>query len=85
MYKLWLTIAIISNIQIQKVPTQFHFKNIRDTNTNAGYRKNIFFETANINLFLANVPILKPLKIPENQRFSGVFRRYKVGTWLNIG
>ena len=30
--------------------------------------------------FLANVPILYPLKTPENQRFSSVFRRYKIGT-----
>ena len=30
-----------------------------------------------INPFLANVPILYPLKTPENQRFSGVFRGYK--------
>ena len=29
--------------------------------------------------FLANVPILCPLKTPENQRFSGVFRGYKMG------
>ena len=33
-----------------------------------------------INPFLANVPILYPLKTPENQRFSGVFRAYKMGT-----
>ena len=26
-----------------------------------------------INLFLANVPILYPVKTPENQSFSGVF------------
>ena len=33
-----------------------------------------------INRFLADVPILYPLKTPENQRFSGVFRGYKMGT-----
>ena len=33
-----------------------------------------------INPFLANVPILYPLKTPENLWFSGVFRRYKMGT-----
>ena len=33
-----------------------------------------------LNPFLANVPILYPLKTPENQRFFGVFRRYKMGT-----
>ena len=32
------------------------------------------------NPFLANVPILYPLKTPENQRFSGVFRGYKMKT-----
>ena len=31
------------------------------------------------NPFLANVPILYPLKTPENQRFSGVFREHKMG------
>ena len=40
------------------------------------------------NSFLANVPILyPPLKTPENQTFSGVFRGYEVGilakNWLN--
>ena len=33
-----------------------------------------------INPFPANVPILYPLKTPENHKFSGVFRRYKMGT-----
>ena len=30
--------------------------------------------------FLANIPILHPMKTPENQRFSGVFTGYKMGT-----
>ena len=30
--------------------------------------------------FLSNVPILNPLKTPKNQKFSGVFRGYKMGT-----
>ena len=34
-----------------------------------------------VNPFLANVLILYPLKTPENIRFSGVFRGYKVGTY----
>ena len=38
-----------------------------------------------LNPFLANVPILYPLKTPENQRFSGVFRWYKMGTLVRIG
>ena len=38
--------------------------------------KNIIEEL--INPFLANVPILYALKTPENQRFSGVFRGYKM-------
>ena len=38
-----------------------------------------------INPFLANVPILYPLKAPENQRFSGVFRGYKIGTLARNG
>ena len=33
-----------------------------------------------INPLPANVPILHPLKTPENQRFSGVFKGYKAGT-----
>ena len=32
------------------------------------------------NKFLANVPILWPLKSPENQRFSGIFRGHEMGT-----
>ena len=35
--------------------------------------------------FLANVPILYPLKTPENPRFSGVFRAYKMGTLARNG
>ena len=31
------------------------------------------------NKYLASIPILDPLKTPENQRFSGVFRRYETG------
>ena len=27
-----------------------------------------------------NVPILKPLKVPENQKFPGVFSEYKMRT-----
>ena len=33
-----------------------------------------------INSFLTNLPILNPLKIPENQRFPDVFKEYKMGT-----
>ena len=38
-----------------------------------------------LNQFLANVPILCPLKTPENLWFSGVFRGYKKGTLANNG
>ena len=38
-----------------------------------------------INLFLVNVPILYPLKTPENLRFSGVFRKYKMETSTRNG
>ena len=34
-----------------------------------------------LNPFLANVFILYLLKAPEKQRFSCVFRRYKIRTW----
>ena len=39
----------------------------------------------NINLFLANVPILHPLKTPENLWFFGVFKGYKIGTLVRNG
>ena len=33
-----------------------------------------------LNPFLGNVPIVDLLEISENQRFSGFFRGYKMGT-----
>ena len=33
-----------------------------------------------INRFLANVPLLYPLKVSENLCFSDVFREYRYGT-----
>ena len=38
-----------------------------------------------VNPILANVPILYPLKTPENQRFPGIFRGYKMGTLARYG
>ena len=38
-----------------------------------------------INLFLINVSILYPLKTAKNQRFSGTFRGYKLGTLARNG
>lgn len=42
----------------------------------------------NFNSFLANIPILQPLKISENLWSSGIFRGYKIRTlaknWLRI-
>ena len=35
--------------------------------------------------FLANVPILHPLRTPENLCFSGIFRGYKREHWPEIG
>ena len=43
------------------------------------------FERVVFNPFLANVPILYPLKTPENQKFSGVFMGYKMGTLAKNG
>ena len=37
------------------------------------------------NPFLANAPILHPLKTLKNQRFSGVFRGYNMGTTAKNG
>ena len=39
---------------------------------------------SSFNLFLVNVPILYPLKTPENQKFSGVVRSYEMGTLARI-
>ena len=33
-----------------------------------------------VNPFVANISILYPLKIPEHERFSGVFKRFKMRT-----
>ena len=38
----------------------------------------------NRNSSLANVTILYPMKIPYNQRFSGVFREYEMGAPARI-
>ena len=38
-----------------------------------------------INPSQANVPILYPLKTPENLCFSGIFRGYKMGTLTRNG
>ena len=43
------------------------------------------FERVVFNPFLANVPILYPLKTPENFWFSGIFRGYKIGTLARNG
>ena len=37
------------------------------------------------NLFLANVPVLYPLKTPETFCFSGVFMGYELRNWLDMG
>ena len=42
-------------------------------------------EKFQINPILANVPILYPLKRPENLWFSSVFREYKMGTLARNG
>ena len=49
--------------------------------------KTAFFSTVilRINPSLTNVPILYPLKKPENQRFSCVFRGNKIGTLTRNG
>ena len=40
----------------------------------------LYIAMISVNSFLANVPILYPRKTPENQRFSVVFRGYKMRT-----
>ena len=39
----------------------------------------IFTFVLTLNLLMAKVLILYPLKISKNQTFSGVFRRYEMG------
>ena len=39
----------------------------------------IFTFVLTLNLLMAKVLILYPLKISKNQKFSGVFRRYEMG------
>ena len=38
----------------------------------------IYYVNKRTNPFLLNVPILYPLKTPENQTFSGIFRGYEI-------
>ena len=38
-----------------------------------------------VNLFLADVPFLYPLKIPQNLWFSSVFRGYEMGALTRNG
>ena len=51
---------------------------------NSPYADNLKFICKD-NPFLANVPILYPLKTPENLWFSSVFRGYKMGTLARNG
>ena len=54
-------------------------------------KKEIFQEGPHLGIinlikpFLATVPILYPLKIPEAFSFPGVFRGYKMGTLARNG
>ena len=45
----------------------------------------IFYIQQMFNPFLANVPFLYPLKTQENQKFSCVFRGYKMGILARNG
>ena len=45
----------------------------------------IGYELVHIDPFLASVGILNPLKIPGNQKASGVFRGYKMRTMARNG
>ena len=47
--------------------------------------REIHSSLSSLNPFLINAPILYPLKTPENQRFSDVFRGYKIGTLARNG
>ena len=46
---------------------------------------NIGWELVCINPFLANMPILYPLKTPPQQNYSSVFKSYKMGTMARNG
>ena len=61
----------------------YHLSSFRQCTTRA--KTKILLIMVNINPFPANVPILHPLKTPENHRFSSVFRGYKTGTLAGNG
>ena len=60
----------------------FHVFQIVQMVRNRAKDQNCFI---NLNPFLANVPILYPLKISESQKLSGVFMAYKIGTLSRNG
>ena len=47
--------------------------------------KNVMKASRDVNAFLATVLVLHPMNTPENQRFSDVFRCYKMGTLTRHG
>ena len=50
-----------------------------------GFSNYLIKDQCSLNPFLHNVPILYPLKTPENLWFSGVFRGYELGTLARNG
>ena len=90
------TLAFLSSRSLHD--QQSHDKNLNVLRTKRALqmKQNAFFIEANktnffgmrasvFNPFLANFPILYPLKTPENLCFSGVFRGYKMGTLAGDG
>ena len=85
----WNIFSFIStNPQFSFPPSKFGKFKTLPTLTSSDQILTALFSGSSINLFLANVPILYPLQIAENRwlfwcfqgRFSGIFRRYKMGT-----
>ena len=74
-----LQYCVILKLELETFLNYFKNRNLR----NQKVRK--FKKSGQTNPFLANVPILYPLKTPEKQRFSNVFKRYKLGTLARYG
>ena len=71
-----------TNIRLKLCLLYTHFKNYRIKTIN---RKEFQNRLIVFNTFLAYVPILYTLKTRENQRFSRVFRGYKMGKLARNG
>ena len=81
-YHIVIHFSIISNFYVSLYPAYYYLDIFK-----LGYilSHSIGQELVYIDPFLTNEPILFPLKTPENQKSSNVFRRYKMGTMVRDG